>query len=690
MHHRTSLAGASCLILFILASESLSFQRLEPLGPARGGTLNRPFVVDVREFGAKADGKFDSAPAFQLAIDTLAARMDKLLPIKSNAIGLVLVPASPEVYRFSKPVWVDHPFIEIRGEGPGSRIEVFPTNDHPLFIFGLRRIATIPVKGKPVTLVVDERYRTDLYGRLDLSAAGAPRTRWGFRSRGETLIQSQASPMSDGPQHSRGDYTTDHWTETTGLTIETAIEFGGETLPKALPLFGMGLGPNVQPSPFLMHTGDEPGEVCLQFGTQSEPFGPVTARKVYFQLPIAKGVRRLTVQIDLKQAKTSAFVDGIQVKTSGILGPALVAGLRLAENDYYPLLIADSGGNRPSLGSANGIDWVLYGLLFSKTVRYQDQAPGQTQRRVDRGKIDDRYRYFTLPADDPGQIGHFAFTDDPATSGRILTIQGGPASLNHKAAAFIHHSLSNHQGGIIDNAIRDVQLVGGNLYGQNIAVAQVLDLKITGVCSQGAYHAIGSLSHGANYTVKLEDCVLSGNDSGYFGLDQILWARNIVFSTAGRATMRFVGSVVRMENALVTFYAAGNQSTIKIHAGDYGGNYTFEHLIVDYEGDSYAHTAIYAESHPYAPATSLRLNDILLGTVGDTIPILTLRDVLPHNASAYISVDNLQSFTKKVGAVVDVDSPLWRGEIKGVAVGEGERIHYRGKAGTVSRIVIRE
>jgi hypothetical protein len=691
MHHRTWRAVVSAVLALTIGGRVQAFQCVDPSPAARTPLPARPFVVDVREFGARADGKTDSAPGFQLAIDTLAARMAKHLPPKSQAIGTVLVPASPEPYRFARPVWVDHPGIEVRGEGPGSRIEVFPGGHcHPLFLFGLRRVATIPVKGKDVSLVVDARYRPDLYGRLDTSAAPAPATRWGFRSRGETLIQAQATPLSDGARHSRGDFTTDHWTETTSLTIEAAYEVAGDNLPKGMPLFGMGVPTKGRPAPFVLYTGEEAGQIWVQFATQSEPFAPIATRMFSLRVPPAKGVRRLSIQIDLKAAKVSAFMDGIQVATSTLMGPPLGPGLHFAENDYFPFLVADGGGDRPGLGSANGIDWILYGLLLSRTIRYTDDAPGRPQRRADRGgRIDDRYRYFTLPADDPGQVGHFAFTDPP-DAGRLLTIQGGPASHHSKAMAFIHHSMSNGQGGILGNALRDVQLVGGNLYGQNVAVGQVLELKLTGIRSEGSYHAIGSLSHGANYTVKLEECNLSGNDSGYFALDQILWARNNVFGTAGRATMRFVGCTVRMENTMVSFHVPGNQSTIKIHAGDYGGNYSFDHMIVDYEGDSYTHTAIYCESHPYTPATSLRLTDIFLGSVGETIPVLTLRDVSPRNPSAFLSVDNLQAFNKKVGAVVDVDSPLWKGELRGVAVGEGERIHYRGQPGTTSRIVVHE
>ena len=653
--------------------------------------LARPFVVDVREFGAKADDRTDNALAFQTAIDTLAARMKKLLPPGHRTVGTVLIPAAPHSYKTSKPVWVDHSFIEIRGEGAGTKIETFPGYNHPLFLFGLRRSASFRKDGKDIPLIADAAYRPDAFGRLDASAAPKPGDRRGFRSRGDALIQAQATPLSDGPRHSRADWTTDHWTETRALTIESAVEVRGATLPASLPLFGMGVATSDKPSPVLIHTGEE-GQVWIAFATQSEAFGPRTCRKADFRVPSGRGVRRLTVQIDLDKATVAAFVDGVQVVTGNHLGDDFKPGLKFAENDYFPLLIGDAGGDRPALGASNGIDWILYGLLFTKTLRYREDGAGRPQRRVDKpdARLDDRYRYFTLPGDDPGQIGHFSFTDDPAIDGRLLTIQGGPAANQCRSVAFLQHSMSNNQGGIHENAIRDVHLVGGHLYGQNIAVAQVLDLKISGVRSTDAYHAIGSFSHGANYTIKLEDCTLQGNDSGYFGLDQMVWGRNVTFAGAGRVTMRFVGCVVKMQNTMVLFASTDNQSTVKMHAGDYGGNYTFDFLVVDYEGAVYSHTPIYCESHPYAAQTSLRLTDVLLGSVGENVPIITLRDASPNCPRAYLSVDNLQAMSKKVAAAVDVDGPIWRGEIRGLMVGDGPNIRYRGKPGTSSKIVVHE
>jgi hypothetical protein len=547
------------------------------------------------------------------------------------------------------------------------------------------------IDGKPVELTANRSYRPDLFGRLDESAAPARGKRWGFRSRGDALIQAQAGPLSDGAQHSRKDATLDHWTEAPALTMEFAVEGPDAHLPPNFPLFGLGSATNFRPSPFMVYTGD-PGQISLQVATQAAPFGPINSRAYSFRYPPAKGqVRRFTIQIDLKVAKVTAYVEGVQVKVDQTMGEKMRPGDHLAENDFMPLLIGDDGGHRPRLGTARGLDWILYGFLFSRTARYLDDGPGRPQRRADKpGKpIDDQYRYFTPPADDPGHIAHLAFTDDPAGSPRALTIQGGPAASNHKAVAFLHNALGQNPGGILNNAIRDLQLVGGNLFGQNIAIAQILDMRISGVRSIHAYHAIGSLSHGANYIVKLEDCVLQGYDSGYFGLDQVLWARNVEFVTAGRATMRFVGSVVRVENAMVALHSTGNQSTIKLHAGDYGGNYSFENVTVDYKGPAYEQAAIYCETHPYCAATSLRLNDILLGSVGEKIPIIMLKDHPPRNR-AYITGDNIRAITNKVGAVVDVEGSVWYGELRGVDVGEAPRVVSKGKETTSSKVIVRD
>ena len=680
-------------VWFVFVTASATVWGQGARAPAARTPREPDFFVDVRQFGAKADLRTDNAEAFQLAVDQVAARIDKAMPEASGmrASGVVFIPSAVGSYRLSRPVWVDHPFIEIRGEGQGTRVECFPQRNHPLFLFGLRRVAKVKVDGKVQTLEATARYRPDLFGKLDASAVPKPGVRGGFRTFGETLIQSQASPLSDGPRHSRKDFTTDHWYETTTLTVEIAAEGPkGGPIPREFTLFGIGVVTKDIGYPLHLYTDGE-NHFVVKFSTQDKRFGPLTAHRFSFSTGGSKGVQRLAFQIDLERAEVSAFVNGREVAVEEGPGPLFKPGKHFAENDYFPLLIADAGGDRPTHGSNSGKDWTLLGFLFSKTLRYERQGAGRPQRRRDKPgtAINDAFRYFTPPEDDPGSIGYFPFTDFPAETGRMLMIQGGPASGGHKAAAFLIHSLQNLQGGILDNGIRDLHLVGAHLYGQNLALGQVLDMRISGIRSSGAYHGIGSLSNGAHYTVRVEDCTLDATDSGYFALDEILWARNLHFEGAGRVTMRLVGSVANVENVFVGFHHPNNESTIKIHAGDYGGNYSFRNVQVDYEGDYYLHTPIYAEVHPYASETSLRLTDVFLGTVGDDIPILTLRDApAAWHKTGYLSVDALQSFTKKVGAVVEVDGPGWRGTLRGVSVGESPGVRFLGKPTESTRIKI--
>ncbi|MDX2035894.1 MAG: hypothetical protein SFX72_04525 [Isosphaeraceae bacterium] len=668
-----SLASA-LLATLALATTVAAQTRAEPArtrpAPARAAATEPRHVVDVRDFGAIPDGKTDSADAFQRAVDTLARTLAADTAPGDRAVGIVRVPAAPRAYKLGKPVWLDQPFIEIRGEGQGTRVETFPQRNHPLFLLGLRRVARVELDGKQQLLEPSPRYRPDLFGRLDAAAVPKRGLRGGFRTHGETLIQAQASPLSDGPRHSRGDWTTDHWYETRALTVELAIEGpGGGPMPAGTAIFSIGVGSDTRAYPLLMYT-DGDNRWLVKFSTQRERFGPLVSRRFGFSTGRASGIQRIAFQIDLERAEVAAFADGRELDLERGLGDDFAPGLRFAENDYYPLLIADGGGNRPALGNRHGKDWTLAGFLFSRTPRYRvGRRPGSAQTRNDGKPIDDLYRYFTPPEADPGTIGFFDFLDRPDEHGRMLTIQGGPAANGHRAAAFLIHCLQNKPGGILDNAVRDIHLVGGKLYGQNLAVGQVLDLRISGVRSTDAYHAVGSLNNGANYTIRLDDCTFDASDSGYFGLDQLIWARNIHFAGSGRATIRLVGCSASFENVFVGFHSPNNESTAKLHAGDYGGNYAFRNVQVDYEGDAFLHAPFYAEIHPYIPETTLRLTDVFLGTVGKQIPLVLLREGEPGwKKTGYLSVDVMQAF-QPVETIVETDGPGWRGTLRGVAAG---------------------
>lgn len=651
------------------------------------------FWANVLDYGAKPEYGYDSSPGIQRAVDVLSERIAtaKAADPSFRTKAVVIIPARQTSYYLKSPIWVDSPFIHIKGEGQGTRLATFPNTAHPHFIFGLRRKATIRVDDQDIVLKADAKYRPDLFNKLDSSVAPTAGTRWGFRTHGETFIQAQACPLSAGPRSKRMDFTTDEWAETTQLTIELAVEGpNGGPMIAGTPICGTGLVTNGEAYPFVIYM-EEDNRYRVVFATQTKAFGPRELRIFAFSSGNATGVQRISIQIDLETHSVTAYVNATQVQTFDSLGREWgTSELRFNENHFFPFLIGDAGGARPQFGVINGYDFSLYGLLLSRSIRYENHGIGEPQLRTDGSHgIGDYYRYFTPLLEDAGTIGYFGFQEDPVKESRVLTIVGGPASNERHCAAFLFHALQTTLGGIIDCGISDLHLVGGHIYGQNIAVGQVLDFSAIGVRSTDGYHGIGSLNNGANYNIRVEQCVLDGSDSGYYGLDQNVWIRDVTFAGAGRSTLRFAGCSVNATNIFVAFASFNSQSTVKMHSCDYGGNYAFQNVIVDYEGGEYAHTAFYCESHQFTAGPSLRLHDIYLGTTGH-VPLIVLNDVRSDFPKSTLMVDNLQVYTTECRSILNLNGPNWYGDIKNIAVGAIPRIEHSGEMGTHGNVVIHE
>jgi len=576
-------------------------------------------------------GTTDCAPSLQVALDTLAASV--AASPNSRIVGTLKVEQRDAYHLVSEPVWFN-PRVKLVGDGEGTVFSSGTTQNKGLFIVGLRR--DVPIQtGITKILTPDASYRPDAYGILDTTAAPSAGAVLGFRPNGDAFIMSQASALACGGLGQYG--TADNWAETTRLTVEVAID-----ISMACTFAAIG-DPNAQPAyPFVLYSTD-PQTFVFSYSVQPAPNATPTTLRLDFAAP-ASGFHRITVQVDLVSKVATAWIDSLQVATQAIV---IVDGCHFNENDYFPLLIGNQGGARPTMNQATGFDFKLYGFLISKTARYTVGANGSTQVRADANPITDLYRYFTPrftpTADtDAGTIGYLAFTDPVGQ--RNLTVTHGSASDNGSSTAFIIHSLQMLPGGIQGNAIENCRLIGGNVYGQNVAIAQVIDFPLDHVRSENAYHAVGSLNFGASYTITMTDCNLSGTDSGYYGLDQEMRIRGTSFPSAGRVTIRLVGCQADVDSAFVEFWNPQNQHTVKIHAGDYGGNYTFKNTTVDYEGsDAYLRSAFYCESHPYTPSTSLRLVDTYLGKVGTGIPVIVLHDRSPRNSPARLFVSNIQA-----------------------------------------------
>jgi hypothetical protein len=529
--------------------------------------------VNVRDYGAKADaGVTDNSGPFQAAVDALIAK----LAGKPALQGVVHIPSAPAGYMLTKSIWVDAPNIEIRGEGWGSNVQMHYYFKNSAFIFGVRRVEQVSVNGQTITASIDASNRPDLYGKLDTSAAPAPSTRWGIRTKGSSYLQFQACSLSSGAKSAAGWPYVDNWTETTKLTVEFCIEPpDGQTFPALAPLLGMG-SIIYEASPFLVYVAEDPTKLVVSFRTSDMGAGLFTPKRS-FALSIA-GVTppyRIALQFDLDNAVVMAFLNGVQVPLywQNYLAPispypfAPGLGLRFQQTEHYPFMIGAQGwsGASPMSDVGTGIDLRLYGLRLSNTLRYQNNGSGQPQHRVDSPAtpINDVYAYFTS---DANTICHLPCTDNPATAGRVVSvISGDTAGISGIMSGFFLNTANG--GGIAYNAIRDIAIASATGGGQTICLGGVLMMTIENVKATSGFNAIGNLSMYANYFVYIRNCWLDATDAPYFGAFQLTCARDICFGSSGRVTMRHLGGSADWQNVLVAFDSANSECIVKISNG---------------------------------------------------------------------------------------------------------------------------
>jgi hypothetical protein len=653
--------------------------------------------VDVRDYGAKADsGLTDNSGPIQAAIDALGAMIQSL----GLTRGIVYIPGAPQAYVVYKSIWVDHNNIEIQGDGWGTVVTMTGSNKMPVFIFGIERVQYYPSNGSLVPIQVDATYRPDTFGKLDTSAAPAAGVKWGLRTNGNSFAQFQGGPISAGVASAAGYLYSDLWSETSKLTVEFCCEPpDGQQFPLNAPLLGIGTIP-YEPSPFTVSIWDDPNKVMVVFRTSDMPTGSSNNFRLFtFSLAGANPPYRIAIQFDLENAVLTAFVNGVQVPL-GNLDPAYLAppsypftpqsGLKFVTNDHFPFMIGMSGING-SYGGASPVDLRVYGLRLSNTLRYQNNGPGQRQVRTDAPAtaVNDAFAYF---GSDANTICFLQGTDNPTTSGRVVSVQhGNVAVYGGISSGLIIHTIGG-PGTVSNNAIRDICVQGSHAHGQVITIGSVLEMTIENVKAFDGFHGIGSFIMGASYNIYLRNCWLAGADAGYFGAIQLMYAREIMFGGSGRVTMRHVGVGARWDSVFVSEYDPVCECIFKARSYPYGGNYSITNLLVDFEGPTISRAAIFCEAHAGTPATSLLLKDIFFGTIGSSASLVMLNDVTPEGGDfhkCYLSVENMQVYSGPYLSAIDVDGPLWCGEVSGVAL-TGPPINHRRTFGTTTRVVIRE
>ena len=530
-------------------------------------------------------------------------------------------------------------------------------------------------------------HRPDIFGKLDNSYVSAPGTKYGLRLNGDGTVFFQATPLALGRLES-DNQTLDNWGKTSKLTLEFCVEASnGRAFVGGGVVFSMGVYSN--PSPMALTISGNTNVFDFWFKTADG-----VSRSVAFGAgPSATGPLKMALQLDLGARTVQAFANGVQVAVTP--SDSFFNGgspTTFARNEYATLLFGNAyTDTRPvtSTGGWASYDLRLYGFAMSGGIRYKNAGVGLAQQRADNGSINDAYRYTIGTGADPQLIGYLPMTDAPSTSRLVTSKVFGN---NNAYGYFVQNAMFSQQGGILDNGLLDLHLVGPT-FGPVVVIGNALDLTIERCTIDKGTHAIGTLNLVANYVLRLRDCTLSGSDSGYYGAWQIAEVSNLRFETVGRVPIRLWASAVTIDNVFVTdFGSSFTESVVKMHAGLYGGSYRLENFTVDFEGEGLAVAPIYLEQHPTsALVTSCIVKNFYLGTIGDAVAFVQVKTG-PFDSTHYVQldVDNFQCAGTTSGVILDIDGPAVTGEVKNIFLANQPPVNHRQTYGSACNVVIRD
>jgi hypothetical protein len=643
-----------------------------------------PPRVDVTSFGARAVAGFDNAPAFQAAHDALARRLAAV----PGSRGSIYVPESIQAYDFASPLYRDAGRIDLESSGSGALLRsgwlsangVTAVNC-PVLADGFRRPSTIG----GAYAASYATHRPDLAGKLDASIASATGQRWGFRTCGNAFILSHGSPLSHGGSSPRfGRDTLDNWSETQTLTIEAALEgFGTDgKIPPMTNLFGVG-NDTGSLFPFRVLI-DDSGQFKMEIQTQAARWGPPTLNylSVASQAP---GVQRLTIQVDLKSANVTAWLNGVQTYTGSY---GLKPGWTLNANEDYPFCVGGLGIYESWQATVK--DFAVYGLSLSRTLRYRVGANGSSQVRTADGQpyavVRDVYRYDDDGSDranhdaQTGLLGYFAFSEPPSPAQPMLSIPCG-ASTNFAAPAFIGSSGQLGMGGIQGYRLRNVRLESRFGVGTPLLIAHVLNYTAVDVETSGGFWGMACLPMQSNYPLTFERCTFgSHGDAAFYLCISIANMHACHITTGGRATMRLRETNLSVRDMFIAGVERHTEwSLYRHHIGmTGGGTVSLANVIQDIENEPYpARGVVGLERGPLGGC--YRFTDVDAGRNGGT-PVFLLESRAgdqPGWPANKVETDNL--IAPLAASAVIATGPGWTMNDTAVTVGARPIEALRGK-----------
>jgi hypothetical protein len=621
---------------------------------ARGRGTN---VYDIRDYGAVPGQVCDQA--FARALAAIAAH-DTTNPGSTAAV--LFIPGAPLPYYITRTLWITRSNLTIEGDGRDvSWVQAMPGYNAHMIVAGINTAVT---GGVPTA-----DHFPALTGFGDGTLAGCH----GLRLKTDQIVAFWSGPLDQPMAYlqtiNRG------WSDFPQITISLSLDDRGVALP-AGPLYGLGeTGPHsYQARPFhLINRGD--GWLEFRFTTAESPD---SYRSCLIPEPAPSGALRMTIQLDLVNCTAQAYINKLQVNAYPFvnMGPtssqardlpfAPADHLRLVANAYHPFMLGGYGSNTQSRGGAPVMDLTVGGLAISRGLLYANDGVGTPQRALDGAPVTDS----SLVRPPSGTLmGRLAIEDIAATNplgGReIPVLTGGACGQGGGVTCGLMSSIdvnSNVNGWLSHLSFRNVSLRGSGWYGDLLCLGGAFDVAVEGMDFANGYCNLGSVRMGpSTYDVTLAHLRFGFSfGAGCFGHSWMADARNLRFLQPTRNALTLVASNFSLRHSLIN--ASLNETTIACYAEDNGGNYRFEDITVDNEGNVTPTRATILVEVPWNQRNGLTIDGVSTGTTGPQAAVVELRTIAGIAPRHYpVTIRHLQS--DHAAVMIRTDHPQVSGEI---------------------------
>jgi hypothetical protein len=383
------------------------------------------------------------------------------------------------------------------------------------------------------------------------------------------------------------------------------------------------------------------------------------------------GTYRLAVQVDFATRSVQAWLakPGTAEPTRTCDDRATLperSGFRQVECGYFIIAGGDGGPAASNGRMIPPTDITVCGLHTSAALRYADSE--KLLRRDDASITDDHFRYFT---NDDGTVALLPLTDSPddspsETSKLLVTIQHGNGAGDARQKGYGLFKVPQQVYGIGRPRISDITLKPGPVWGVGILNWHTLDMQLTHVDIRGGFYAVGDLSHGAQYTLNVRDCMLSGSEAAFNGSSNIIYMKDVTIDPVGRYGMLLAGSSTVMEH--VTF------GDPRVHRSEYyfrdtgavcyGGMNLLNDVHADAPaGSVYPSKAAFSmETIAYSRA-SLVMRDCSVANMGPKAAFVELPFVAFRSPGTLL-LERCAYRGNPISAWVRTDSAWWAGQVR--------------------------